>query len=549
MNPPDNSSVGSPRGDTLALRLALIAAGAVLAFAVVTNQVWEDYYITFRVSQNFVSGHGLVYQAGERVQTFTSPLGVLLPALGLLITGKVAGALLFFRVLSAAALGGAAALMAAFGRDAGWKRASIWFIFVMGVLNAKTVAFAANGMETGILLFFAALTWREITRPGGPRWSRLAVGYGGLMWTRPDAFILAGAMTAAGWLFGARGAPTDVRRAWWRKTGAAVLVGGLIYAPWFLGAWMYYGSPVPQTIAAKAEIMPAGVSALRILFAPLQCLVENTALDGVFAPAYFELNWPHDLINVFRLLARLGAWLWIVPALPRFARAASLAVMLGAVYLHQIAPYPWYFGPWTLLASTALAGGLDVIASRWTGRARASGQVLASLVAAGSLVLLGLVTYTFRWQQRYIEDRGRRQIGLWLHAHAAPGDTVFLESLGYIGYFSQLKTLDVPGLSAPEVSRLMHDGHRDYATLIKTLHPSWVVIRPLEFIHNHLDENDGLRDYVLVGHSNVRPLLDRISFLPSRGELEYDAEYLIFRRQDAPRLLAPAPSAAGDSKP
>ena len=50
-------------------------------------------------------------------------------------------------------------------------------------------------------------------------------------------------------------------------------------------------------------------------------------------------------------------------------------------------------------------------------------------------------------QQRLIEDGVRRPIGLWLRAHAAsPQDTVFLEPLGYIGYFSGLKMLDHPGL-------------------------------------------------------------------------------------------------------
>src|SRR5437762_13650216 len=48
---------------------------------VYTNHAWEDYYITLRSSRNLLEGNGLVYNAGDRLHTFTSPLGVLIPAL------------------------------------------------------------------------------------------------------------------------------------------------------------------------------------------------------------------------------------------------------------------------------------------------------------------------------------------------------------------------------------------------------------------------------------------------------------------------------------
>ena len=57
-----------------------------------------------------------------------------------------------------------------------------------------------------------------------------------------------------------------------------------------------------------------------------------------------------------------------------------------------------------------------------------------------------LMMNAMRLQQAIIEDGSRRAVGLWLRQNAGPGDTVFLESLGYIGYFSNLKTYDFPGL-------------------------------------------------------------------------------------------------------
>src|SRR5262249_29250347 len=74
-----------------------------LGYALYTGHVWEDYLITFRFSKILVDGHGLVYNLGERLHGFTSPLGVLLPALGYWLTGNDQSALWFFRVLSIAA--------------------------------------------------------------------------------------------------------------------------------------------------------------------------------------------------------------------------------------------------------------------------------------------------------------------------------------------------------------------------------------------------------------------------------------------------------------
>ena len=66
---------------------AALAAVTALFYCLFTQQVWEDYFITFKFSQNLAAGKGLVYYEGERVHGFTSPLGVLLPALCQWVTG------------------------------------------------------------------------------------------------------------------------------------------------------------------------------------------------------------------------------------------------------------------------------------------------------------------------------------------------------------------------------------------------------------------------------------------------------------------------------
>ncbi len=99
--PMTSRSFGSSEAVTRPLILIALAAAVVpLSFAWFTQHVWEDYYITLRSSRNLVDGNGLVFQVGERVHTFTSPLGVL-PALCTWVAGgSETIALWLFRVFN-----------------------------------------------------------------------------------------------------------------------------------------------------------------------------------------------------------------------------------------------------------------------------------------------------------------------------------------------------------------------------------------------------------------------------------------------------------------
>lgn len=62
-----------PRPSRLPLIAFLVACAAALIFALCTDHVWEDLYITFRTSKNLATGQGLVFNLGDRRHTFTSP--------------------------------------------------------------------------------------------------------------------------------------------------------------------------------------------------------------------------------------------------------------------------------------------------------------------------------------------------------------------------------------------------------------------------------------------------------------------------------------------
>ena len=92
-----------------------------------TDHAWEDYFITYRASKNLAEGNGLTDTVGERVHSFTSPLGVLLPATAYWIGGGESdrSALWVLRIMGAMALTVAVTLGAmAAQRTLGW--ASGW---------------------------------------------------------------------------------------------------------------------------------------------------------------------------------------------------------------------------------------------------------------------------------------------------------------------------------------------------------------------------------------------------------------------------------------
>ena len=521
------------------LQFGLAAALVALAFAAITGHAWEDYFITFRASLNLATGHGLVYQPGERVHTFTSPLGTLLPALFALGGGEdVAGRALWgLRLVSAAALGGALWLaVRAFQRD-GLTPLALTAASVAWILDPKTVDFSMNGMETALVVFFVTYTWQAFS--AGARLWPCALACAGLQWTRPDGCVYFAAL-AGSWLFLEASTAGFSWRARLVHLLRVVAVGAALYLPWFLFVWIYYGSPVPHTILAKmGTTTPRELATLLALY-PWRLLFGHTALHDLFLPAYHLFGgWPEELRWGSRLLVLGAAVTWIGPRVAPAGRLASLAFFLGGFYVTYLPPFPWYYPGWQALALLAWGYLLHAV---WRMHPRPAWMAAllrsATRIAAVALVLtqaglFACVTWQMRAQQSLIENQHRREIGRWLHQNANARDTVFLESLGYIGYYSELKMLDYPGLAAPEVVAARRAGHRKWAGIIQQLQPDWIVVRPGEAKQIFIDGPALRARYHFLRAFDVRPAIDAFTLLPGRGYLEYDATFLVYRRTPA----------------
>jgi hypothetical protein len=406
-----------------------------LWFARVFPEAAEDAYITFRYARNLAEGLGMVYNPGERVMGFTSPLWTLWCGVGSLLlqnpklwaragslVADLATLLLVSRIL-ATGVGRTAAGCFAFAFAA-------WPYFA---------AVSVSGMEMSAMLALIALSAWLVGR--GSRWA--GVGLGALTWMRPEGIACAAVLGIA---------------ARWRDrlVGMGLLAIGLVILT------IYYGSPIPQSVAAKAWLYGTpGPWAGRHWWEWL-------------SPAEFG-RWPttQEGLQLFMLrivlgpACVLGAWKLRSSSL-RFFAGACLVVWLGYVTL-GVAYFWWYLlVPLAGLFFLAAAALPDMVRGHWL-------YVTLIVAIAGTWSVQPQKIYGPRASE---ENRLFGRSATWLAGQAKPGESVLLEPIGIIGYeVPQLRVIDETGLVTPGIATLRRRGPGWYADAIREHQPDWIVIR------------------------------------------------------------------------
>ncbi|MBX3462243.1 MAG: hypothetical protein KF830_03660 [Planctomycetes bacterium] len=217
--------------------LALAVAAAVLRLAWIS----DDAYITLRVVENLLAGHGPVWNVGERVQAFTHPLWMLLLALARGATGE------HYLTTLGLSLGCAAFAVGLLAATAG-RGAAV--VLTLLLASRAFGDFATSGLETPLaMLLVAWLAWLDdrstvaVPRPGAVLLALALLGA-----TRLDLVVLAAPVALA-----------HLRAAGPRRWPRAALALAPLLL-WSAFAAVYYGSPFPITAYAKAFApgVPAG---------------------------------------------------------------------------------------------------------------------------------------------------------------------------------------------------------------------------------------------------------------------------------------------------
>lgn len=416
---------------TLGIMLALTA----LAFS--HRFIQDDAYISFVYARNFIEGHGLVFNIGERVEGFTNPLWTFLIALGMLAGFEPAAfamvlGLLFFS-LSLLTLERIVAAMGA-------RPLACWAAMIVAGTNYTFSAYATGGLETSLvsaLVLLALFHTQRIAASATPELLQLLAFslYSGLaLLTRLDtAVFLTPMMARVGWSIITQPDPALRLRAAAAAYGiSAALLGG--WMAWKTG---YYGELLPNTWYAKrgAELGST--------------LTQGATYLYTFAHSYL-------LIALFVPLARGREILQ-----DRHARWLLLIITLWLAYVVYVGGGFMEFRflvPVIPLGAALLCWVLfECIDVRWV-----QGLVVISLIAgsihhresfefeAGIESVAALEQHVHPAAQDWI---GVGQVLGDLTAGAAQPPLIAVTAAGAIPYFSRLPAIDMLGLNDAFIAR------------------------------------------------------------------------------------------------
>lgn len=451
-------TLGSGRASLRRLALAfpylLLLLGAYSVFCVTT----DDPFITYRYAANLLAGHGPVFNIGERVEGFSSPLHLLLMALLLKIAPSVD--ILFKAKLLGLGLAALALWQTGrLARAAGLTEGESLLAQILVAVNNNFALAAVNGMETTLalcLVLAAVLAFGcEVEGRGGVRSALLLFL---ALLARPDAALLFAALLAVRIMLTLRR-----RLPWWDTLGwtSAFLLptAGLL-----LARFAYYGQIVPNTYYAK-QVTPeyARYWGPLYLLHPLSPIQVAWAYWKIYVPLW-STQWQALGTFAFWGLALLGC-------VRRRAGWAGLA--LPVVVLAQIAFVLHFGGDWMpgwrfVVPVLPLLAVLQVVGLRSLRGPGLIGKAVAPVLVVTLWAVCAVVSPHNPWSNARFSTAsadllpadyalGRKWVAAnhYIQTVLPPGSTIAYSEMGFAGYHNLDKTfIDVRGLTDPEIARL-----------------------------------------------------------------------------------------------
>ena len=412
------------------LVLVLVAlVGALVSYITFADFLFEDSYITLRYATNLAAGRGLVFQSGEAVLGTSSPLWAMLLALPIALGAQpeVVLDIGFCASLAGLAYSGGRLL-----QRLGTPRAGV--VFAVAVSLGVGRLHAYWGMETPLFIGLLFGAWclaldRKYALSG------ILLGFACLARYEGYAFAVALALALA-----SQGAWNGIR------AGGLTLAG--VTLPWLGVAWLYYGSPIPLPVGAKA----GHVSSLRYF--------ERSYLD-----LPHDLFWPTEGFGYrfpvgLALGVLMGIFGWVgVRRLIKARAGIAAALPLGALFVYAVliafAPGPlctWHRAPLHLVGLVCALLGLGVFLARtmngprwrWLGFAAVAAGLLGSIPI--NLAASAGLRNTFQYVGREI---AYPEIADFLRETKLNEATVLTWEPGYLAFLSDVRVIDVSGLVTP----------------------------------------------------------------------------------------------------
>src|SRR5438105_13623571 len=410
-----------------------IAAAVVarLVFWTITNRMFEDGLTTITHARNVPLGLGLVHHAGEgNVHAFTSAIGVLIPLAGELI--HQGSGMLAMRVASVIAVCIALVYARLICRDLGLGTLPTAFVLAYLAFDQNMIFYGMSGMETQVAVtvilggvyhvrrqdLVASGIWLGLAPLARPEF---------VLWVAPALAYLA---------------LSNLRRGI-----AAGGIAGAIVAPWLIFTTVYYGSPIPNTVVAKATVSP--IPTLLSTRSPLPWLQWfGGQIGGHVALLLYHLEPFHEVWStaaaplpglVLIVIAVVMADLLAIGLLAsrQVTGWRPVLAFLGLFFAYRvyfiptINYYDWYLPPFLALVVILVAAGLQRI------------NALNPVVTNGLSVALALVfamhmpfSFVVESKVQAVETQVRTNLAEYLKATVPAGESVSSESGGSSGCYA-----------------------------------------------------------------------------------------------------------------
>ena len=463
-----------------ALPYLLFLAAAYSVFA----ETVDDPYITFRYAANLLAGQGPVFNAGERVEGFTSPLHLLLsaallsvlPAVDILFKAKCAS--LVFALIMLAQTGTLA-------KRSGLSGGERLLAQSLVALNINFALAGVNALETtlyGCILLGALLVFhREIRR--GQGWTSALLLFLATL-ARPEAFLVAAALAVVRFYWTRRLRLTRPFLGVWLAAFAAPAV--VVEA----ARWSYYGQLLPNTYFAKSQPLMQSF-AVGVLY-PLRATSPLPPVVGAFvrelsrltpgtALAFHSLVQKNLRADLFGLLMPLLFWALAIYGVLRLKNrlwggiifAVMAAVLVFVVKAGGDWMYGWRFmAPVLPLLAVCQSHAVRALGARLKRRRpvqplAAHSAALCACAVAGLWAVSCVKTTHYSWRSAGFSTQGARLMTasqgygpLWVKGAEyiqtlPPGTAVAYSEMGYAGYENRDKyMLDIRGLTDKQIAHL-----------------------------------------------------------------------------------------------
>lgn len=423
----------------------LISSAFLATFGLVLSLgLIDDAYISLRYARNLGDGHGLVFNVGERVEGYTSFLWVWLlgaarslsARLDLVLLAKILG------VSSASAVLFLTSRIAAVMRREESGAPHEPALILLPAAHFPLVFWAFSGMETAFyvaLLLGSIFCFCRYIAGGGLPWT----GASGMlltlaMMTRPESYLL-----AAGFLLFL---VLKERKFLSRQYLSFAWPLLLLFVPYFMWRWHYFGYPFPNTYYAKVG-------------APLSDITE-----GISYIAYGMV--PHVLLITFLVRGLFRERVRLV-SIKSFL-LSILALLMAAVLItggDHFAEWRYfvYLLPFLyLLSASEMARATAAVKSR---------LARAHLVAALCLIFLLSPFYYGSVGPEAARLFGANlavrwaELGEWFERNTTPEQSIATPVIGAIGYYSNRTVIDMVGLTDTTITHegdISADARRDH---------------------------------------------------------------------------------------